>query len=93
LQQKVIDGQENPIAVIYSNKLWDAGQKYFSFRRMSTPIAFPDEQEDFDAMPKEDQELSENFLRSGQVPAQDQPRCRRCKTQRDDEKESPSFVT
>jgi tripartite ATP-independent transporter DctP family solute receptor len=31
LQQGVIDGQENPIAIIASNKLWDAGQKFFSF--------------------------------------------------------------
>jgi len=30
LQQNVIDGQENPIAVFYSAKLWDAGQKNFS---------------------------------------------------------------
>src|SRR5512137_2079618 len=29
LQQNVIDGQENPIAVYYSSKLWDAGQKNF----------------------------------------------------------------
>ena len=30
LQQGVIDGQENPIAVIYSQKVFEAGQKYLA---------------------------------------------------------------
>ncbi len=33
LQQGVIDGQENPIAVIYEAKLYEAGQKYLSLTR------------------------------------------------------------
>jgi tripartite ATP-independent transporter DctP family solute receptor len=33
LQQGVIDGQENPIAVIYAGKLVEAGQKYLSLTR------------------------------------------------------------
>ena len=33
LQQGVIDGQENPIAVIYSSKLTEAGQKYLTLTR------------------------------------------------------------
>jgi TRAP-type transport system periplasmic protein len=33
LQQGVIDGQENPIAVIYAAKLTEAGQKYLSLTR------------------------------------------------------------
>lgn len=33
LQQGVIDGQENPIAVIYAAKLVEAGQKYLSLTR------------------------------------------------------------
>jgi tripartite ATP-independent transporter DctP family solute receptor len=33
LQQGVIDGQENPIAVIYAAKLPEAGQKYLSLTR------------------------------------------------------------
>ena len=33
LQQGVIDGQENPIAVIYAAKLIEAGQKYLSLTR------------------------------------------------------------
>ena len=79
LQQGVIDGQENPIAVYYSSKLWDAGQKNFSLTaHVYSPSPFLMSKKTFDAMPKEDQEL---FLKtaygSGQVPAQDQPRCRR----------------
>ena len=58
LQQKVIDGQENPIAVIYSSKLWDAGQKYFSFTaHVYSPSPLLMSKKKFDAMPKEDQEL------------------------------------
>ena len=58
LQQGVIDGQENPIAVIYSSKLWDAGQKYFSFTaHVYSPSPLLMSKKKFDAMPKEDQEL------------------------------------
>src|SRR5512136_2432330 len=58
LQQKVIDGQENPIAVFYSSKLWDAGQKYFSLTaHVYSPSPFLMSKKTWDAMPKEDQEL------------------------------------
>jgi tripartite ATP-independent transporter DctP family solute receptor len=58
LQQKVIDGQENPIAVFYSAKFWDAGQKYFSLTaHVYSPSPFLMSKKTFDAMPKEDQEL------------------------------------
>ena len=58
LQQRVIDGQENPIAVIYSSKLWDAGQKYFSFTaHVYSPAPLLMSKKKFDAMSKEDQEL------------------------------------
>ena len=63
LQQGVIDGQENPIAVIHSTKLWDAGQKYFSFTaHVYSPSPLIMSKMKFDAMPKEDQEL---FLKTG----------------------------
>jgi tripartite ATP-independent transporter DctP family solute receptor len=63
LQQGVIDGQENPIAVIHSTKLWDAGQKYFSFTaHVYSPSPLVMSKKKFDAMPKEDQQL---FLRTG----------------------------
>jgi TRAP-type transport system periplasmic protein len=58
LQQGVIDGQENPIAIISSNKLWDAGQKYFSFTaHVYSPAPLLMTKKKFDTMPKEDQEL------------------------------------
>jgi tripartite ATP-independent transporter DctP family solute receptor len=63
LQQRVIDGQENPIAVFYSAKLWDAGQKYFSLtKHVYSPSPFLMSKKTFDAMPKEDQQL---FLKTG----------------------------
>jgi TRAP-type transport system periplasmic protein len=63
LQQGVIDGQENPIAVFYSNKLWDAGQKYFSLTaHVYSPALLLLSKKTFDAMPKEDRQL---FLRTG----------------------------
>jgi TRAP-type transport system periplasmic protein len=58
LQQRVIDGQENPIAVFYSSKFWDAGQKYFSLTsHVYSPAPFIMSKKTFDAMPKEDQAL------------------------------------
>jgi tripartite ATP-independent transporter DctP family solute receptor len=63
LQQRVIDGQENPVAVFYSNKLWDAGQKHFSLTsHVYSPSPFLMSEKTFDAMPREDQQL---FLKTG----------------------------
>jgi TRAP-type C4-dicarboxylate transport system substrate-binding protein len=42
MRKGVVDGQENPIAIISSNKLWEAGQKNFFFHRpclLSGPLA------------------------------------------------------
>jgi tripartite ATP-independent transporter DctP family solute receptor len=53
-----IDGQENPIAVYYSSKLWDAGQKYFSLtQHVYSPSPFLMSPKAFNAMPKEDQQI------------------------------------
>ena len=58
LQQKVIDGQENPVAVYYNSKFWDAGQKHFSLTgHVYSPAPFLMSKKIFDAMPKEDQAL------------------------------------
>jgi len=63
LQQNVIDGQENPIAVFHSSKLWDAGQKNFSVTaHVYSPSPLLMSKKVFDAMPREDQEL---FLKTG----------------------------
>ena len=58
LQQRVIDGQENPIAVFSSNKLWDAGQKFFSLTgHVYSPSPFLMSPKAFTALPKADQEI------------------------------------
>ena len=58
LQQRVIDGQENPIAVFASNRLWDAGQKYFSATaHVYSPAVLLMSKKTWEAMPKEDRDL------------------------------------
>lgn len=75
LQQGVIDGQENPIAIIASNKLWDAGQKFFSFTaHVYSPAPLLMTKKTFDTMPKEDQEL---FLKAALEVAQFQRKINR----------------
>jgi tripartite ATP-independent transporter DctP family solute receptor len=75
LQQGVIDGQENPIAIIASNKLWDAGQKFFSFTaHVYSPAPLLISKTKFDAMPKEDREL---FLKTALEVAQFQRKINR----------------
>ncbi len=57
LQQRVIDGQENPVAVYYASKFWDV-QKHFSLTaHVYSPSPFLMSKKTFDAMPKEDQAL------------------------------------
>ena len=57
LQQGVIDGQENPVAVFYSAKFWEV-QKYFSLTyHVYSPSPFMMSKKKFLAMPKADQEL------------------------------------
>jgi tripartite ATP-independent transporter DctP family solute receptor len=58
LQQKVIDGQENPIAVFHSSKLWDAGQKNFSLTaHVYSPAPLLMSKKVFDALTSEDRDL------------------------------------
>jgi TRAP-type C4-dicarboxylate transport system substrate-binding protein len=58
MQQGVIDGQENPIAVYYATKLWDAKQKYLSLTaHVYSPAPILMSKKVFDAMPAEDQAL------------------------------------
>jgi tripartite ATP-independent transporter DctP family solute receptor len=57
LQQKVIDGQENPVAVFYASKFWEV-QKFFSLtQHVYSPAPFIVSKKRWDAMPKADQEL------------------------------------
>jgi len=58
MQQGVIDGQENPIAVYYTSKLWDAKQSNLSLTsHVYSPAPILMSKKIFDAMPKEDQKL------------------------------------
>ena len=57
MQQGVIDGQENPIAVYYTSKLWDARQKNLSLTgHVYSPAPILMSKKTFDAMPGEDKE-------------------------------------
>lgn len=57
LQQKIIDGQENPVAVIYSAKINEV-QKYLSLtQHVYSPAIVIVSQKKWLAMPKEDQEM------------------------------------
>lgn len=57
LQQKVIDGQENPVAVFYSSKFWDV-QKHLSLTaHVYSPSPLLMSKKIFYAMPKEEQAL------------------------------------
>jgi tripartite ATP-independent transporter DctP family solute receptor len=58
LQQGVVDGQENPIAISYASKLYTAGQKHFSMTaHVYSPQLLLMSMKTYKAMPKEDQEL------------------------------------
>ena len=57
LQQKVIDGQENPIAVYYASKFWDVQKNFSLTAHVYSPSPFLMSKKTFDAMPKEDQDM------------------------------------
>lgn len=75
LQQGVIDGQENPIAIIVSHKLWEAGQKNFSFTaHVYSPAPLLMSKRKYDALPREDRDL---FLKTAREVAQFQRKINR----------------
>ena len=57
LQQKVIDGQENPVAVYYASKFWDVQKNFSLTAHVYSPSPFLMSKKTFDAMPKADQDL------------------------------------
>jgi TRAP-type transport system periplasmic protein len=57
LQQRVIDGQENPVAVYYASKFWEVQKNFSLTAHVYSPSPFLMSKKTFDAMPKEDQEL------------------------------------
>ena len=58
LQQGVIDGQENPIAVIYAAKLIEAGQKYLTLsRHVYSALVFIGNKTFMDSLPEADRKI------------------------------------
>lgn len=57
LQQKVIDGQENPIAVIHSAKIYEVQKNLTLTRHVYSPALIAMSAAKFKEMPKEDQDL------------------------------------
>ncbi len=58
MQQGVIDGQENPIAIYYATKLWDARQKYLSLTaHVYSPAPLLMSKKVFDSLPASEQAL------------------------------------
>jgi TRAP-type C4-dicarboxylate transport system substrate-binding protein len=58
LQQGVIDGQENPIAVIYAAKLYEAGQKYLTLsRHVYSALAIISNKTFIDSLPEADRKV------------------------------------
>lgn len=54
LQQGTIDGQENPLMIIETNKLWEAGQKYISLTgHFYSPAIFILNKNLFDSYPED----------------------------------------
>jgi tripartite ATP-independent transporter DctP family solute receptor len=74
LQQKVIDGQENPVAVYYSSKFWEVQKNFSLTAHVYSPSPFLMSKKKFDAMPKADQDL---FLKTGMEVAQFQRKINR----------------
>jgi len=58
LQQGVIDGQENPIAVIYASKLNEAGQKYLTLtRHVYSALVFVANKAFIDGLPADQRQI------------------------------------
>lgn len=57
LQQGIIDGQENPVPIVYTNALWEV-QKYYALTgHFYTPYAFLMSKATFDKLPKDIQDV------------------------------------
>ena len=68
LQQGVIDGQENPIAIIYEAKLYEAGQKYLSLtRHVYSALVFVANKPFMDRLPAGDREVIMDAARTASL--------------------------
>ena len=72
LQQGVIDGQENPIAVIYAAKLLEAGQKYLSLtRHVYSALVFVSNKPFMDNLPAADRKIIMDAARTASLKGRD----------------------
>jgi len=68
LQQGVIDGQENPIAVIYAAKLTEAGQKYLTLtRHVYSALVFVANKAFIDGLPAAERKLVAECARAASL--------------------------
>ncbi len=68
LQQGVIDGQENPIAVIHAAKLIEAGQKYLTLsRHVYSALVFIGNKTFMDGLPEADRTVFLNAARNASL--------------------------
>jgi TRAP-type transport system periplasmic protein len=67
LQQGTIDGQENPISVLVSSKLWETQKHVTLSRHVFTPIAFVMSPTLFDRLSPADQELMRKAAEAGRA--------------------------
>ena len=67
LQQGTIDGQENPISVLVSSKLWETQKNVTLSRHVFTPIAFVMSPSFFDKLPAADQEIMRKAAEGGRA--------------------------
>jgi tripartite ATP-independent transporter DctP family solute receptor len=68
LQQGVIDGQENPVAIIHAAKLMEAGQKYLTLsRHVYSALVFLANKTFMDALPETDRTVFLNAARAASL--------------------------
>lgn len=67
LQQGTIDGQENPISVLVSAKLWETQKHVTLSRHVFTPIAFVMSPSLFDRLSSADQEIMRKAAEAGRA--------------------------
>ncbi len=68
LQQGVIDGQENPVAVIHAAKLIEAGQKYLSLtRHVYSALVFVSNKAFMDNLPEADRKIIMDAARTASL--------------------------
>ena len=67
LQQGTIDGQENPMSVLVSSKLWETQKNVTLSRHVFTPIVFVMSPSFFDKLPAADQEIMRKAADAGRA--------------------------